>query len=482
MIKHLRTKFIRIAMLSVALVLLVLSLIVNAANFISTNRDLNQTLDMIYENQGTIPTGRTAGADGSPSENPAEDDTPSDPATQSGKPQEDAEEEDHTPPPETDHTPPELEEKPDTKPSSQPERPRGPFNAETPYSTRYFYLRFDADGNLDSGNFSHIAAVTEDDADTYIKAALQHGAGYGFYTSGYKFRVVKEGESRYIAVFLDCYQELRAVRTVAVWSGVSYAVCLALVYVLVVLLSRRAIDPVVRASEQQKQFITDAGHELKTPITVIATNLRVLEMEVGQQKWIDKARAQTKKLRELVQSLITLCKYDEETSPLHPQTFAVSEAATDTAESFADFAQSKGHTISLAVVPGLSYCGDEAAVRQLVSILLDNAVKYAAPETEIRISLEQIKRGVKLTVTNTCDQPPEGDLNRLFDRFYRPDASRTAATGDFGIGLSIAKSIAEAHRGQIRASTQGTAISFIAELKRDAHKKPLPNKAAAIIV
>lgn len=258
----------------------------------------------------------------------------------------------------------------------------------------------------------------------YIKAALQHGAGYGFYTSGYKFRVVKEGESRYIAVFLDCYQELRAVRTVAVWSGVSYAVCLALVYVLVVLLSRRAIDPVVRASEQQKQFITDAGHELKTPITVIATNLRVLEMEVGQQKWIDKARAQTEKLRELVQSLITLCKYDEETSPLHPQTFAVSEAVTDTAESFADFAQSKGHAISLEVAPGLSYCGDEAAVRQLVSILLDNAVKYAAPETEIRISLEQIKRGVKLTVTNTCDQPPEGDLNRLFDRFYRPDASR----------------------------------------------------------
>lgn len=251
----------------------------------------------------------------------------------------------------------------------------------------------------------------------------------------------------------------------ALLSVCASAFCILLVYVIVLLCSRRAIDPVVRASEKQKQFITDAGHELKTPITVIATNLRVLEMEVGQQKWIDKARAQTEKLRELVQSLITLCKYDEETSPLHPQTFAVSEAVTDTAESFADFAQSKVHAISLAVAPGLSYCGDEAAVRQLVSILLDNAVKYAAPETEIRISLEQIKRGVKLTVTNTCDQPPEGDLNRLFDRFYRPDASRTAATGGFGIGLSIAKSIAEAHRGQIRASTQGTAISFIAELK-----------------
>ena len=449
MIKRLRTKFIRIAMLSVALVLLALSLIVNAANFISTNGDLNQTLDMIYENQGTIPTKRTTDT--------AEADAESPDAAVS-------DEKEHTPP-DTNHTPPELNEKPDTKPSSQPERPKGPFNAETPYSTRYFYLRFDADGNLDSGNFSHIAAVTEDDADTYIQAALQHGAGYGFYTAGYKFRVVKEGENRWIAVFLDCYQELRAVRTLAIWSAVSYAVCLALVYVLVVLLSRRAIDPVVRASEQQKQFITDAGHELKTPITVIGTSLKVLEMEVGQQKWIDKARAQTEKLRELVQSLITLCKYDEETSPLHMQPFAISEAVTDTAESFSDFAQSKGHTIRVTAEPGLSYCGDEAAVRQLVSILLDNAIKYAAPETEIQVSLEQSKRGAKLVVTNECAQVPDGDLNRLFDRFYRPDASRTAATGGFGIGLSIAKSICEAHHGQIRASVQGTVISFSAELK-----------------
>ena len=448
MIKRLRTKFIRIAMLSVALVLLALSLIVNAANFISTNRDLNQTLDMIYENQGTIPTKRTADTEEANAQLP---DTAA-----AGEEQL---------PPEEDHTPPELEEKPDSKPSSQPDRPRGPFNAETPYSTRYFYLRFDADGDLDSGNFSHIAAVTEDDADTYIKAALQHGAGYGFYTYGYKFRVVKEGENRYIAVFLDCYQELRAVRTLAVWSGVSFAVCLALVYVLVVLLSRRAIDPVVKASEQQKQFITDAGHELKTPITVIGTSLKVLEMEVGQQKWIDKARAQTEKLRELVQSLITLCKYDEETSPLHRKPFSISEAVTDTAGSFSDFAQSKGHTIRVTAAPALSYCGDEAAVRQLVSILLDNAIKYAAPETEIQVSLEQLKRGVKLTVTNVCEQVPEGDPDRLFDRFYRPDVSRTAATGGFGIGLSIAKSIAEAHRGQIRASVQGTVISFAAELK-----------------
>ena len=155
MIKRLRAKFIRIAILSVALVLLVLSLIVNTANFISINQDLNRTLDIIYENQGTIPTKRTTDTEEADIQPPD--------AASAG--------EEHIPP-EEDHTPPESEEKPDSKPTGQPDRPRGPFNAETPYSTRYFYLRFDADGNLDSGNFSHIAAVTEDDADTYIKAAL----------------------------------------------------------------------------------------------------------------------------------------------------------------------------------------------------------------------------------------------------------------------------------------------------------------------
>ena len=231
MIRRLRTKFIRIAMLSVALVLLLLCLIVNAANFAATNRDLDRTLAMICENQGTIPMDRMPG------------------------------------------TPPGI---PPEKPTAEPEPPKGPFTAETPYSTRYFYLRLDADGAITGSDFSHIAAVTEDDAAEYAQAALRRGAGSGYYASHYKYRVVAEADSGYTAVFLDCYQSLRAARQFALWSGVSCVVCLALVYGLVVLFSRRAIDPVVRASERQKQFITDAGHELKTPITVIGTSLKVL--------------------------------------------------------------------------------------------------------------------------------------------------------------------------------------------------------------
>lgn len=409
MIERLRKRFIRIATLAVAGVLLLLCVTVNAANYISADRQLTQMLRMICDNQGTVP-----------------------------------------------HFPPDG--------GKHGQKPDGPFTPETPYSTRYFVLRYDGDGDLEQADLTHIAAVSEGDTAQYLTAALRHGAGFG-YTAGYKYYVVHTDTDRWMAVFLDCYQQMHAVVTFAWMSLAAMAVCVVLVYGIVVLCSRRAIAPVVQASERQKQFITDASHELKTPITVIATSLKVLEMEVGQQKWIDKARAQTEKLRELVQSLITLCKYDEETSPLHRKPFSISEAVTDTAGSFSDFAQSKGHTIRVTAAPALSYCGDEAAVRQLVSILLDNAIKYAAPETEIQVSLEQLKRGVKLTVTNVCEQVPEGDPDRLFDRFYRPDVSRTAATGGFGIGLSIAKSIAEAHRGQIRASVQGTVISFAAELK-----------------
>ena len=235
---------------------------------------------------------------------------------------------------------------------------------------------------------------------------------------------------------------------------------------IIVLCSRRAIAPVVQASERQKQFITDASHELKTPITVIATSLKVLEMEVGQQKWIDKAESQTEKLTQLVNALVTLSRMDEETSPLQMADFPVSDALTETAESFRDFAASAGHTLDVRVTPGLHYCGDEYAIRQLVSILLDNAVKYAAPEASIVFSLEKGRHGVVIRTENQCDALDTTALGRLFDRFYRADPARSGETGGFGIGLAIARSIAEGHHGTIRAeSPDGCTVIFTAELR-----------------
>lgn len=408
MIRRLRKRFIRIATLAVTAVLLVLCLSVNIANYISVDSGLTNVLNVISDNRGTMPP------------------MP------------------HGQPPEG--------------------RPDGQLTKETPFSTRYFVLRYDGDGDLIKADLDKIAAATEDDVGEYLSLALEHGEGYG-YARSYKYRVVYNGEDRWMAIFLDDYQEMRSVREIALVSLAAMADCVALVYVIVVLCSRRAIDPVVQASERQKQFITDASHELKTPITVIATSLKVLEMETGKQKWIDKAQTQTEKLTDLVNSLVTLSRMDEEKTPLHFAPFAVSDAVRETAESFRDFAESNGHALRLEIAPELAFSGDEYAIRQLVSILLDNVVKYAAEGTGIAFSLEKTKKGVLLSSVNVSRTPlaPE-ELDKLFDRFYRADPARSG-TGGFGIGLSIARSIAEGHKGGIRASLEDGKICFRAELR-----------------
>ena len=253
-----------------------------------------------------------------------------------------------------------------------------------------------------------------------------------------------------MAVFLDAHRDLQTVKTTAWLSLAAMVFCVACVYLIVTLLSRRAIDPVVKASEKQKQFITDAGHELKTPITVIATSLKVLEMESGENKWIDKSLAQTEKLRDLVNSLVSLSRLDEEQSPLKMAEFPISEAISETAESFRDYAEANDHELQLEIAPELTYIGDEYAIRQLVSILLDNAVKYADEHACIKLSLEKGKKGPVIRTMNPCTGLTQQQVERLFDRFYRVDASRSSS--GFGIGLSLAHSIAEGHKGSIRAT------------------------------
>ena len=408
MIKTLRKRFIRIAMLAVTAVLLALCLIVSIANYVSVDNSLTQMLQMISNNQGTVPQAPPGGFD-----------------------------------------------KPGT-------RPEGGFTPETPFSTRYFVLWYDADGTLLRSDLGKIAAVTEADTAEYLQAAAKHGAGY-CWVNGYRCSVTPCEDGSFMAIFLDAHRDLQTVRTTAWLSLAAMLFCVACVYLIVTLLSRRAIDPVVKASEKQKQFITDASHELKTPITVIATSLKVLEMETGENKWIDKSLAQTEKLRDLVNSLVSLSRLDEEQSPLKMAEFSISEAISETAESFRDYAEANGHELQLEIAPELTYTGDEYAIRQLVSILLENARKYADEQTYIKLSLEKNKKGPVIRTVNPCAGLTQQQAERLFDRFYRVDASRSS--GGFGIGLSLARSIAEGHKGSIRATCREDGeIEFMVQL------------------
>ena len=216
--------------------------------------------------------------------------------------------------------------------------------------------------------------------------------------------------------------------------------------------------------ELQKQFITDAGHELKTPLTSISTSADVLKMENGDNEWIDNIQKQTVRMSKLVKNLVTLSRLDEGV-PLPDRTeFSLSDAAWEAAEPFEMRARAQGKSFTQSISPELAMKGDMAAVQQLISILLDNAFKYSDDGGQIRLSVYPQHKNNIIEVYNTCPPDSLGDIDRFFDRFYRADSSRRY-DGGTGIGLAIAKATAQALGGSISAETaDGRSIVFKAVL------------------
>lgn len=232
--------------------------------------------------------------------------------------------------------------------------------------------------------------------------------------------------------------------------------------ILLLLLSKRIVRPVAESYEKQKQFITDAGHELKTPLTIIGADADLAEMEWGENQWIQDIRRQTQRLTELTQDLIYLSRMEEEGLSLQSIDFPLSDVAEEMAHSFLPLAQNQGKRLEIAVQPMLSFRGDEKSIRQLCSILLDNALKYSPQEGELLFRLEKQGKNILLSVSNTTSQPiKKEELCHLFDRFYRTDPSHNSQTGGYGLGLSIARSIVTAHKGKIRAESPQESVLTI---------------------
>ena len=223
-------------------------------------------------------------------------------------------------------------------------------------------------------------------------------------------------------------------------------------------MSGHAVSPVVESLEKQKRFITDAGHELKTPLAVISANIDVLEIESGKSEWTISIKNQIKRLNDLIKNLLTLARMDEEN--LHPvfSDFNLSKAIFDCANSFSAVAESKNKKYDLDIQENITFLGDQNAINQLASLLIDNAMKYSSENGHVRVLLSKEKNSIRFEVSNNCDIMPSGNLNRLFDRFYRADSSRNRETGGYGIGLSVAKAIAQSHGGDIVAKKDGDQI------------------------
>ncbi|MCR5150010.1 MAG: HAMP domain-containing histidine kinase [Clostridiales bacterium] len=408
MIKQLRKKFILISTVAVTGVMILLCAGVNILNFMTVTAKLDETLDSITVNRGKFPPADFK---------PEEDDKLN-----------------------TDNFAPVFN------------RGNRKFEREAQFLTRFFVVTFDSSGNVTSSNLDKIAAVTQDDVGSFALVALNDGEGYGYQNSGYRFKVTKNESGEYTAVFLDCQKEVNSMLTLLIVSAGVTVFCIALICVIIVIFSKRAMQPVIQNEIKQKQFITDASHELKTPITVINTCLSVLKMDVGEHKWIDKAALQTEKLKNLVNSLVTLARSDEKKETVTVE-FNISDTVNETIESFKDFAIQNNHPPETEIENGILFKGDEYAVRQLVSILTDNALKYSSEGSPVSFTMKKHKKGVVITSSNKCENIDKEDLPKLFDRFYRADKSRSSDSG-FGIGLSIAKGICEAHKGSISAKSE----------------------------
>ena len=413
MIQKLRVKFITASMLSLALVLLVILGGVNAMSYQKVVRDADRILDLLSENRGVFPQ----------------------------------------------QTPPDGRE---GKPGPIPGFGHG-FSPETPFESRFFSVLLNEEGQVLQSDTGQIAAVDDRSAGEMAQAIWASGSVSGFRGDYRYVRVAETGGTRLI--FVDCGRSLSNFRTTLIASGLVALAGLLAVFLLLLILSKRIVRPVAESYEKQRRFITDAGHELKTPLTIIGADLDLVEQELEGNEWLQDIRCQVRRLTGLTQDLIFLSRMEEETPPIQPIEFPLSDLTEEMAQSFQGLAKAQGKGLVLSIQPLLSYTGDENAIRQLLSILLDNALKYTPDEGEVEIALKKEGRMIRLSVSNTIDRPMEREmLDRLFDRFYRGDQSRSSQTGGYGLGLSIAKGIVLAHRGKIRAESSGASLSVIVSL------------------
>ncbi len=325
------------------------------------------------------------------------------------------------------------------------------FSPEMPFEVRFFSVSYSDDNSTPSVNTGRIAAVDTEQAISYADKIIADGSTSGFVDT-YRFTVIADTEGTSQVYFLDCYRELQSYHDFLQSSIAISLVGFIGVLILLILTSGRIIKPVSESYEKQKRFITDAGHELKTPLTIISADTEVLEMDYGENEWLNDIRSQTTRLADLTNNLVFLARMEEQPQVEYTE-FSLSDAAWEAADEFQAVAKSKEKTLTAAIEPKLRMCGDEKTIRRLMAIFLDNAIKYTNEHGEIRLTLDKRRGHLRLQVYNTTDHIAKESLAHLFDRFYRTDASRNSKNGGYGLGLSIAAAIVASHHGKITATT-----------------------------
>lgn len=411
MIYHLRAKFIRICMLSFLTVFIVFFVSIYLFSHIRTNRQVDSLVDIIVENNGHFPEFSQEDMDKM------------------------------------------LSDSKDT----------GILTRESPFSTRFFTVWTDEENTITRTDISFVTSISDENARQLTAAAISCADTRGW-VKNYRYKKCPL-DTGTMLVFVDGSVPRSMAHNFIITCIVVFAGGTLVVLLLVILFSKYAVKPIAESYEKQKRFITDASHELKTPLTLILTNTEIAQAEAGPNEWLDDIKTEGERMSQLIQKMISLARMDEADSHIEKETFNLSEILLDMLSPYQHAAEQKEIKLISCISPAVTCYGNEESIRQLFSILMDNAIKYCDRGGDIRVSLiSHFSFGRKshplLLVDNTYLAVKDLRLNLLFDRFYRSDKARTTGEG-FGIGLSCAKAIVEKHNGTITAhNLDNTGIRF----------------------
>jgi len=289
---------------------------------------------------------------------------------------------------------------------------------------------------------------TNEQVDHIVKEALNSPVQSGSIGNVY-YNITQHG-SQFLLVAADMTDHILIYKTATLNAFLTFLGIYLLLFFIVWRLSFKVFQPIRESFYKQKQFISNASHELKTPITIISANADVLKQNSDNQ-WISNIKSQAERLDVLIADMLALAKIDEGKVKINFEEFNLSDEVTENVLPFDAVAFEKGKTLNLDISPDIIYKGDVSSVKKIVNILLDNAVKHASTNGEINVSLKKENGKIILAVFNTGSDIPFHDSYKVFERFYRGDSSRSRESGGSGLGLSIAKSIADSNKWKISA-------------------------------
>lgn len=318
----------------------------------------------------------------------------------------------------------------------------------------YFVAREDIYGKVRAIDTSHISSVDVKEAQNYIHQVRNERDDMG--TIGrFKYIVIPTvGNLGRTYIFLDITKQITNVWQVMLLSVLVGVLCWGAMLLFVMLLSKKAIKPIATNIEKQKQFVTDAGHEIKTPLAIIMANTDAMELHYGENKYSKNIRSQIFRLKDLTQDLLTLAKMEESSDTKIKERFSLTELVEDNLNQFEESISAKAIHFYKNIQSDLHIDSNKEQVQRLVSILMDNATKYVSENGIIEVYLSQINKQINFVVSNTADNLEKLELDKMFDRFYRADDARGQKSGGYGIGLSAAKAIVQSLKGTITVQKQ----------------------------